>query len=85
MTTKIHIHDDHSSTEIELDKNVVIKATHGGCPVEILLKGLDCNRSVKHLAHRIHNRWLAAYEGDPEVSHPTVKVIRGSEQAVATI
>lgn len=85
MTTKIHIHDRDSSTEIELDKNVVIKTTHGGCPVEELLKGLDESRSVEQIAHRIHHRWLATYKDNPEISHPTVKVTRGPEQAVATI
>ena len=85
MKTTISIHDSHSSAEVELDKNVVIHVTSGKCPIESLLKELDTSRSAERIAHQILHRWLDVYEDDPEISHPTVTVIRESEQAVATI
>lgn len=85
MKTTIRIHDNHSSAEIELDKNVIIHVKNGKCPVENLLKGLDTNCSAERIAHRILHQWLTIYDGSPEISRPTVEVIRESEQAVASI
>ena len=85
MTTKICIYDSNSSAEVELDKNVIIHVKNGKCPMENLLKGLNTDHSIEQIAHQILHRWLDIYEGDPEISHPTVVVIRESEQAVAAI
>lgn len=85
MRTKIIIHDSQSSAEVELDKNVVIHVKKGKCPIENLLKNLDVSRSAERIAHRILHRWLDVYDGNPEISHPTVEVIRDAEQAVAII
>lgn len=60
---------------------------YGHKPVPELLGGkdLDTKCSAERIAHRILHRWLDMYEGNPEISHPTVEVIRDFEQAVATI